>query len=66
MTRRLPLANEQPENTIASAKRMLGRAREEVVDDPYASLTTDGALAFATDQGKKTPVEVSAAILDAL
>ena len=62
----LALANEQPENTIASAKRMLGRAREEVVDDPYASLTTDGALAFATDQCKKTPVEVSAAILDAL
>ena len=62
----LALANEQPENTIASAKRMLGRGREEVVDDPYASLTTDGALAFATDQGKKTPVEVSAAILEAL
>ena len=62
----LALANEQPENTIASAKRMLGRAREEVVDDPYANLTNDGALAFATDQGNKTPVEVSAAILDAL
>jgi molecular chaperone HscA len=62
----LALANDQPENTIASAKRMLGRGREEVVDDPYATLTTDGALAFATDQGKKTPVEVSAAILDAL
>lgn len=62
----LALANDQPENTIASAKRMLGRAREEVVDDPYTSLTADGALAFATDQGKKTPVEVSAAILDAL
>ena len=62
----LALANEQPENTIASAKRMLGRAREDVADDPYATLTTDGALAFATDQGKKTPVEVSAAILDAL
>jgi molecular chaperone HscA len=62
----MALANEQPENTIASAKRMLGRAREEVVDDPYASLTTDGALAFATDQGKKTPVEVSAVILGAL
>jgi molecular chaperone HscA len=62
----LALANDEPENTIASAKRMLGRGREEVVDDPYATLTTDGALAFATDQGKKTPVEVSAAILDAL
>ena len=62
----LALANDQPENTIASAKRMLGRAREEVVDDPYTSLTADGELAFATDQGKKTPVEVSAAILDAL
>ena len=62
----MALANEQPENTIASAKRMLGRAREEVVDDPYASLTTDGALAFATDQGKKTPVEASAVILGAL
>ena len=62
----LALANDEPENTIASAKRMLGRGREEVVDDPYATLTTDGALAFATDQGKKTPVEVSADILDAL
>jgi molecular chaperone HscA len=62
----LALANDEPENTIASAKRMLGRGREEVVDDPYATLTTDGALAFATDQGKKTPVEVSAAIAGAV
>ena len=59
-------ASAEPGNTIASAKRMLGRSREEFEDDPYIQLTPGEGLAFATDAGTKTPVEVSAAILTAL
>lgn len=56
----------EPANTVASAKRLLGRAREEFSDDPYVTLTSEGALAYATAAGEKTPVEVSSAILSAL
>ena len=59
-------ASVEPGNTIASAKRMLGRSREEFEDDPYIQLAAGESLAFATDAGAKTPVEVSAAILGAL
>jgi len=59
-------ASAEPGNTIASAKRMLGRSREEFEDDPYIQLVAGEGLAFATDAGAKTPVEVSAAILAAL
>jgi molecular chaperone HscA len=59
-------ASAEPGNTIASAKRMLGRSREEFEDDPYIQLSAGESLAFATDAGAKTPVEVSAAILGAL
>jgi molecular chaperone HscA len=59
-------ASAEPGNTIASAKRMLGRSREEFEDDPYVQLAAGEGLAFATDAGTKTPVEVSAAILTAL
>ena len=59
-------ASAEPANTIASAKRMLGRAREEFEDDPYVTLTPGDTLAFATAAGAKTPVEVAAAILAAL
>jgi molecular chaperone HscA len=58
-------AASEPHNTIASAKRLLGRARAEFEDDPYVALTQSG-LAFETDAGNKTPVEVSAQILTAL
>ena len=51
---------------IASAKRMLGRSRQEFEDDPYVKLAPGEGLAFETDRGPKTPVEVSAAILAAL
>ena len=51
---------------IASAKRMLGRSRQEFEDDPYVTLAPGEGLAFETDVGAKTPVEVSAAILAAL
>ena len=56
----------EPANTVASAKRLLGRGREEFSDDPYLALTPEGVLAFATVAGEKTPVEVSSAILTAL
>ena len=59
-------ASAEPANTVASAKRMLGRSREEFEDDPYVHLAAGEGLAFATDAGAKTPVEVSAAILTAL
>ena len=59
-------ASAEPANTIASAKRMLGRAREEFEDDPYVTLAPGHTLAFATAAGAKTPVEVAAAILAAL
>ena len=58
-------AASEPHNTIASAKRLLGRARAEFEDDPYVALTQSG-LAFETDAGNKTPVEVSAQILTEL
>jgi len=59
-------ASAEPANTIASAKRMLGRARGEFEDDPYVTLAPGDTLAFATAAGAKTPVEVAAAILSAL
>ena len=59
-------ASAEPANTIASAKRMLGRARGEFEDDPYVTLASGDTLAFATAAGAKTPVEVAAAILAAL
>ena len=51
---------------IASAKRMLGRSRDEFEADPYVTLAPGEVLAFETDAGPKTPVEVSASILTAL
>jgi molecular chaperone HscA len=57
---------EAPESTIASAKRLMGRAREDVSDDGHLSLTSEGTLGFVTPGGIKTPVEVSADILRAL
>lgn len=59
-------ASSEPANTIASAKRMLGRARAEFEDDPYVTLAEGEGLAFTTDAGSKTPVEVSSAILSEL
>ena len=59
-------ASAEPANTIASAKRMLGRARGEFEGDPYVTLAPGDTLAFATAAGAKTPVEVAAAILAAL
>lgn len=59
-------ATQSGADPIASAKRMLGRSRDEFEADPYVTLAPGEVLAFETDAGPKTPVEVSASILAAL
>ena len=59
-------ATQSGADPIASAKRMLGRSRDEFETDPYVTLAPGEVLAFETDAGPKTPVEVSASILAAL
>ncbi len=54
------------ESTISSAKRLMGRGRDDLVDAEHLSLSDAGALGFVTPVGTKTPVEVSADILRAL
>jgi len=60
---------EDPENTIVSAKRFMGRALADVADRgklPYRFVDRPGMLAIATREGEKSPVEVSAEILATL
>ncbi|MDE2455501.1 MAG: Fe-S protein assembly chaperone HscA, partial [Burkholderiales bacterium] len=60
---------EDPENTIVSAKRFMGRALADVADRaklPYRFVDRAGMVAIATRDGDKTPVEVSAEILASL
>ena len=59
------LAVSAPHDTIASAKRYLGRSRGEIASSSYIKLAESG-VAFETSQGPVTPVEVSAALLGAL
>jgi molecular chaperone HscA len=57
---------EDPENTIASVKRWMGRRLAEVTGReklPYRFVDHPGMVAIATRDGEKTPVEVSAEIL---
>lgn len=61
----LAQAHDAYHDVIASAKRYMGRSRDEVHDDGHLRFADDG-LAFATSAGAKTPVEVSADILRAL
>ena len=58
-------AVEASPDTIASAKRFMGKHRGEVSDEGYIAFAEEG-LAFATSRGPVTPVEVSAEILRAL
>ena len=54
---------EDPENTIASAKRLMGRQLSDVAGHhklPYRFIDKPGMVALATREGEKTPVEVSA------
>ena len=58
-----------PENTIASAKRFMGRSLADVKDAnklPYRFADHKGMLGLQTVAGEKSPVEVSADILATL
>ena len=56
-------------NTIASAKRLMGRGLADVADAeqiPYRLVDSPGMVSIATVAGTKTPVEVGAEILKTL
>lgn len=60
---------EDPENTIASVKRFMGRGLADIAGReklPYAFIDKPGMLALQTRAGEKSPVEVSAEILATL
>jgi molecular chaperone HscA len=60
---------EDPENTIVSAKRLMGRRLADISGHdklPYRFVDAPGMVAIATVAGEKTPVEVSAEILATL
>lgn len=60
---------EDPENTIASVKRLMGRGLADVAGAtrlPYRFVDQPGMVAIETRAGVKTPVEVSAEILATL
>ena len=61
--------SEDPQNTIVSVKRFMGRGLKDVgdvVDLPYRFVDTPGMLQLRTADGVKSPVEVSAEILKVL
>lgn len=55
-----------PKNTVVSAKRLMGRSRDDLAEAQTLGLVDSDRLAFDTDYGAKTAVEVSAEILRAL
>ncbi len=58
-----------PENTIASVKRLMGRGMNDIANAdklPYKLLAQPGMVKIATAYGEKSPVEVSAEILATL
>ncbi|WP_022979011.1 Fe-S protein assembly chaperone HscA [Ideonella sp. B508-1] len=60
---------EDPENTLVSVKRFMGRRLADVAGRdklPYQFVDQPGMVALQTRQGLKTPVEVSAEILATL
>lgn len=60
---------EDPENTIASVKRFMGRGVSDIAGReklPYRFVDKPGMLALHTRAGEKSPVEVSAEILATL
>ncbi len=57
---------DDPENTVVSVKRFMGRGLADVANAgklPYRIVDRPGMLALATRDGEKSPVEVSAEIL---
>lgn len=59
-------ASTDPKNTVVSAKRLMGRSRDDLAEAQTLGLVDSDRLAFDTDYGAKTAVEVSAEILRAL
>lgn len=61
-------ATHDPQNTIISAKRFMGRSKADIkFSHPYQLEGEDDAMpTFVTHQGAKSPVEVSARILSVL
>jgi molecular chaperone HscA len=60
---------EDPENTLASVKRFMGRGLNDIAHAeklPYRFVDKPGMLALQTRAGEKSPVEVSAEILATL
>jgi molecular chaperone HscA len=60
---------QDPQNTIASVKRFMGRSLADVADSgrlPYRFVDKPGMLAVSTADGEKSPVEISAEILATL
>ncbi len=60
---------EDPENTIVSVKRFMGRSLADIQGHarlPYRFVDQPGMVALDTRAGRKTPVEVSAEILASL
>jgi molecular chaperone HscA len=60
---------DDPENTIVSVKRFMGRRVDDVVGReqlPYQFEDTPGMLSLVTREGRKSPVEISAEILATL
>ncbi len=57
-----------PENTITSAKRLIGRALEDITPEafPYRFTKEKGTIGLETSAGTKTPIEVSAEVLKSL
>jgi molecular chaperone HscA len=62
----LELAVSDVRNTVLSAKRFMGRSRDDLSEAQLLGLASFGPLAFDTGDGPKTPVEVSSEILRAL
>jgi len=65
----LAVQAEDPENTLVSVKRFMGRTLTDVNGAdrlPYRFVERPGMVAFDTRDGVKTPVEVSAEILATL
>jgi len=60
---------EDPQNTIASVKRLMGRGLHDIVNPsrlPYQLIDKPGMVGLHTAAGEKSPVEVSAEILATL
>lgn len=63
-----PFVISDPKNTIVSVKRFMGRSKTDIkFQHPYTLVGSDQEMpAFETRTGRKTPVEISAELLDQL